>query len=414
MTRPGKRGVLMMLILGGAYFFSNFHRLALAVLSETISAEMQLTSMQIGTLGSAIFYSYALMQIPCGFFADRISARKIITVACILTAGSTVLFAVSSSFPLMVAARVLTGAATALIYVPALSAIRNHFGDSSFGSMTGIMVAMGQMGSVCASTPLKILSDVLGWQITFIAIGIVTLLLALGAWLLILDTQPAPAAPSMATKNAERRGIRIPMIGWAIVIWFFITAGTRLSFQSLWGNLFFTEGRLYSSSSSSVFLMCMSIGCILGSVLLGKLCDVIGNIRTLIIGTVVLALGWEALACIPLGGTVWTVCSMLSCVVIGAAGAGTFTAGFSSIRLYSSKEKTGILTGINNSAAFIGSAVFTQFAGEYANMLPVEGIQAQYTGLMTTFFVICLAAALLVWSVDRHNTKGECSAKTGV
>src|SRR5699024_5350933 len=68
----GLRPVLMVVVLGMAYFFSNFHRLSLSVIGDVIAVDYDLTSQQLATLGSAIFYSYALMQIPCGFIADRV------------------------------------------------------------------------------------------------------------------------------------------------------------------------------------------------------------------------------------------------------------------------------------------------------------------------------------------------------
>lgn len=163
----GLRPVLMVVVLGMAYFFSNFHRLSLSVIGDVIAVDYDLTSQQLATLGSAIFYSYALMQIPCGFIADRVPAKRLIAGSCVLAAGATLWFAYASGFTSLVLARVLTGLATALVYVPSLAVIRKQFGDRRYGTMTGIIVAMGQLGSVCASAPLKFLADQFSWRFAF-------------------------------------------------------------------------------------------------------------------------------------------------------------------------------------------------------------------------------------------------------
>ena len=108
----GLRPVLMVVVLGMAYFFSNFHRLSLSVIGDVIAVDYDLTSQQLATLGSAIFYSYALMQIPCGFIADRVPAKRLIAGSCVLAAGATLWFAYASGFTSLVLARVLTGLAT--------------------------------------------------------------------------------------------------------------------------------------------------------------------------------------------------------------------------------------------------------------------------------------------------------------
>lgn len=398
-AKPGLRAVVMVAVLGAAYLFSNFHRLSLSVIGNVIAEDYGLSTLQLGTLGSAIFYSYALMQIPCGFIADKISARKLVTASCAMTALSTVWFSYADSFPALVAARILTGISTAMIYVPALAAIRKQFGDRIFGTMTGVMVAMGQLGSLCASAPLKFLTDRFGWRSTFLMIGGISLVLALAAWLLILEPKAEPAARMQPAKKTNWRAA-FTMGGLSIAVWFFITGGTRLSFQSLWGLRFFVQSVQTTASQSSLYLMYISIGCILGSMIFGRVADRIGNIRTVVCSTGLFALLWVALAALQPQTPTWIIFSV--CMLMGAAGAGGFTVGFSCIRLFVSKENTGVITGINNCSAFMGSAIFTQLSGSLMGLSPAAAPRGQFQFLFLVFAALSTACAVFVAVANRR------------
>ena len=168
---------LMMAALGLAYFFSNFHRLSLGVLGDEMAADFGLSAAELGILGSAFFYTYAVMQIPSGLLSDKVSAKYLIAGSCLICGLSTIWFGHSGNFAGLVAARALTGLAGAFVYVPALSTIRYWFGDKKLGTMTGILVAMGQIGAASASAPLKLISDALGWRDSFSIIGYISLVL---------------------------------------------------------------------------------------------------------------------------------------------------------------------------------------------------------------------------------------------
>ena len=387
----------MIAVLGMAYFFSNFHRLALGVIGDMIAADYHLTERQLSALGSAIFYSYALMQIPGGWIADRIPAKKIIVGSCVLTAAATLWFAWAGDFASLVLARILTGLATALVYVPALTVIRKQFGDGTYGTMTGIMVAMGQLGSVCASAPLRALSDRWSWQTAFLVIGGISLILAAAAWRLVLD--PKPAGESAARrKTGWKAAFSAGSLG--VAAWFFVTGGTRLSFQSLWGTRYFTQALELDASASSWYLMLISIGCIAGSVLLGKCADKIGSLKTLVCSTTVFAALWACLALVRPGASPGILAAL--CLLLGAMGAGGFTVGFSCIRLFAGRENTGIVTGVSNCCAFLGSAVFTQVNGELLLLAPAGDAGGQFSFLLGLFCLLSLAATAAVAIINRR------------
>lgn len=390
------RMVIMMVVLGLAYFFSNFHRLSLGVVSDTIQTEFQLSTTQLGLLGSALFYPYAIMQLPSGFIGDRVPANKLIAASCILTACSTLLFSVSQQFSLLVVARMMAGVATALVYVPALAAIRRKFGDAVYGTMVGIMVSLGQIGAVCASAPLQFLTNVLGWRKAFFIIGCLTVILSIGCWLFIDDNKN-----SSQTKQKKENAWKMVVQPFAIalIVWFFITGGSRLSFQSLWGGKFFTEALSMSPDASSIMLMCISIGCIVGASILGSISDRIGSTKTVIFSSLIFVCTWIAYAVCKENSSRLFIGAVG--ILLGAFGAGGFTVGFSCISLFAKKQYTGTITGIVNFFTFTGSAIFTQVCGSFMESLPVSTARGQFQVLFICFAAASLIVTLVLWGSGR-------------
>lgn len=399
-TNSSMRLFLMMAVLGLAYFFANFHRLSMGVASDIIQAEFSLTTTQLGLLGSALFYPYAVMQLPSGIIADRVATNKLITFSCLLTAASTLLFSVSESFPLLVIARMMAGVGTALVYVPALAAIRRQFGDAVFGTMTGIMVSMGQLGAVCASAPLKYFMSFLGWRKAFFIIGAITVVLSIACWFLIVDNNKKEEAKNV--KKGAWKSILQPF-AISVILWFFMTGGSRLSFQSLWGGKFFTGALGMTPETSSLMLMCISIGCIVGASILGNISDKIGSVRTVILATFVFALTWIMYGLCGEDANVLVVGT--AGLVLGTVGAGGFTVGFSCIRLFAAKENTGTITGIVNFFTFMGSAIYTQVCGDFMEMLPTDSTITQFRILFVFFTVTAVLTTVLLWNTDKKRKR---------
>ena len=394
---PSKmRLYLMVAALGLAYFFSNFHRLSLGVLGDVMAADFGLSAAELGILGSAFFYTYAVMQIPSGVLSDKVGTKYLISGSCLISGLATIWFGHSGFIEGLIAARAVTGLAVAFVYVPALAAIRYWFGDKRLGTMTGLLVAMGQIGAVSASTPLKLVSDALGWRNSFAVIGYISLALCLLAVFTILN----PAKKERVVKEKKRGEWKIAFrpAAFCICIWFFFTGGARLSFQSLWGNRFFTTYLENTPIQSSTNLMWISVGCIFGAMVLGRVSDKLGSVRTLVLSTAIYALIW--LAMLGLKPDSPEIFMALNSFAIGFLGAGSFTVGFTCVREFATASNTGFLTGVNNCGCFFGSAVFTQVCGSFVELFP-DGHQG-FFWLLVGFAVLCILSAFLVGVLNRE------------
>lgn len=396
---PNTKVILMVFTLGIAYFFSNFHRLSLGIIGNEISSDFNLTSAQLGFLGSIFFYAYGAMQIPSGIIVDKMGAKTIITLSCVLTAISTFAFSLSTNLTALIITRGLTGLAVAFIYVPALTALRQWFDDKVLGTMIGILTSMGQLGSVFASVPLRIATDMFGWRNTFRIISYITFILSILILTNVMNKNKVHDNSGKIGNNMSNNKCMHNPGFLSIALWFFFAGGTRMAFQGLWGSQYFTKVLESSGEFSSVLLMLISIGCVIGAIISGRLADRYGSIKTLIISSIIIAIIWFIMT--GFNSNTPVVFLVLICLTLGVAGSGGFTIAFSCVREFSGKSNTGVLTGINNCAAFFGSAVITQYSGIVVGMLENFSLNTRYTILLFSFGVICSIMTLCITNFNK-------------
>ena len=170
---------LIFWILAVSYVLVYFHRLCPAVVAVDMMQDLRAGGPLLGLLGSAYFYPYAIMQLPAGLLSDSWGPRRAITLFFIVAfAGSFVLGMAPSVFVAIVG-RTLVGLGVSMLFVPTMKVLAEWFRVREFATMTGILMAMGGIGSLTAATPLAVLSTWMGWRLSFVFVGGITLVLAI-------------------------------------------------------------------------------------------------------------------------------------------------------------------------------------------------------------------------------------------
>ena len=97
---PSASGWLAVRIFGclaAGYFMSYGLRSVNAVLAPELSADLGLTHSQLGSLSSAYFLAFALMQLPLGVWLDRFGPRRVNAVLMVLAGLGCACFAMAQS-----------------------------------------------------------------------------------------------------------------------------------------------------------------------------------------------------------------------------------------------------------------------------------------------------------------------------
>ncbi len=274
-------------VLAGAYFFVMFHRFCTAVMAGDLTADLGLDPATLGFLSSMYLLGYAAVQIPVGILSDKWGARKTISLFLLLASLGAYAFGQATSFETAVISRWLVGAGVGCVYVPALKLIGCWFGSEAFVFMTGMMLAVGNLGALSSTWPLAVIKDIWGWRATMEVVSIITLVIVVLIWLLVKDHPPEseqaniettepPAEIQSATENtaspSSPTGLRIMLKSkrfWAITLYFFAFETTIISFQGLWAGPFLK--RVYQMPDNEVgyALTWLALGLMIGAVVSG-------------------------------------------------------------------------------------------------------------------------------------------------
>ncbi|NIS60520.1 MAG: MFS transporter [Proteobacteria bacterium] len=370
---------LIFVVLAIGYVLVYFHRVSSAVVASELAEAFHLSGAILGVLASAYFYPYAIMQLPAGLLSDSLGPRKAVTLSTLIAALGAVLFGISPTVSLAITARIFIGLGVAVIFIPAMKIFAEWFLPREFAMMTAILMIIGGLGWLSASTPLALLTLWLGWRLAFIMIGLGTLLLAILSWSIIRDRPQDMGLPSLAEMDVSKssaipgksrigllEGMRIVLCQrhfWPLAIWFFFNSGTIFGFGGLWGGPFMMEVYGLNKAETANILMMIPVGIITGSPLLSFISDrVIQGRKPVLIGSaIVLILTWIPLAFFA--ARLGTVILALICFLMGVFSGGIVVIAFTTTKELFPTAITGTSTGTVNLFPFFGGAVFQPLMG---------------------------------------------------
>lgn len=400
---------LIFWILAFGYILVYFHRLCPAVVAEDMRRDLEAGGGLLGLLGSAYFYPYALMQIPAGLLSDSWGPRKTITLFfCVAFIGSVVLGAAPNVY-VAIAGRTLVGIGVAMLFVPTLKVLAEWFRIKEFAMMTGILMAMGGIGSYTAAAPLAYISTWIGWRQSFVLVGAFTLVLGGLVWAFVRDRPsamgwPSPAADSssgpaepISLGNGIRKVLSEPRF-WPLASWFFFTCAIFFSFIGLWGGPYLMQVYGLTKAQAGHILSLAAMGMIAGSPLLSWLSNQVfkGRKPVLIMASIFM---------VTVTGILYLFTSRiplpfyyLICLIVGIFSGAIVTIGFTTNKELFPVSIAGTATGLVNFFPFAGGAVFQVVLGV---VLDRQGMSAQGEFLLKGFqhgllaLFLCGAAALI-------------------
>ncbi len=412
-------------ILALAYFFVYFHRVSSAI----VSADLQITfavstAASIALLSSVYFYAYTVMQLPSGLLTDNWGPRKTVSLFTLVAAAGAILTGIASTFETVIAGRLLIGIGVAMVYIPTMKILAAWYRKNEFASLSGILLAVGNIGALSAAGPLALISDALGWQQVFIILGVITLVLAALAWMIIRDRPSDMNLPSIQEIEAMELGELAPEVKttekipmhralkmtfgagmkfWPLAIWFFFMYGSIMVYQGLWAGPFFHDILGWDRPTYGLVLTFIGIGMILGCPTAGYISDKILKSRkkVLIIGTVVYTIIW-AIIWMTAGHITSTEAYMAINFAFGFFG-GFFVVSYAQIKELFPLSIVGTSTAALNIFPFAGGAILQQVSGLMLATSSLESYQSLWL-----FMLICMIIATVValLSKEKEPDKG--------
>jgi MFS family permease len=164
-----RRKVLAMTVTLAAITYLD--RVAIGVARPHIARDLQLDATQMGYVFSAFYLSYALFEIPTGWWGDRVGTRRVLTRIVCWWSSFTVITGFAFSYPSLLAVRFLFGAGEAGAWPNVARTFSRWFPRRERGTVQGIFF-MGAhlMGGL---TPLlaTALLGFMDWRTMFVLFG---------------------------------------------------------------------------------------------------------------------------------------------------------------------------------------------------------------------------------------------------
>jgi len=151
-------------VLSFGYLLVYFHRLCPAVVAVAMMKDLNATGALTGFLGAAYFYPYAVMQLPAGLLSDSWGPRNTITLFFSIALVGAIILGLAPTVFIAILGRTLVGLGVAMLFVPTMKILAEWFHAREFAIMTGILMAVGGLGSLVSATPLVWLSSLIGWR----------------------------------------------------------------------------------------------------------------------------------------------------------------------------------------------------------------------------------------------------------
>jgi MFS family permease len=201
-----KRPWSIVCLLFTASLINYLDRATISFALPLISRDFHLTSASKGLLLSSFFWSYALMQIPIGWCADRFNLRWLYAGAFTIWSFAQALTGLAGSLTALLAFRILLGVGES-IYLPGGTKIVSLlFSPKERGLPSGLFDFGTRTGLVLEGILVPWLLVHFGWRRTFLILGF-TALVWIAPWFWVFPRRLQATDPSLAPIERARRPV---------------------------------------------------------------------------------------------------------------------------------------------------------------------------------------------------------------
>src|SRR3979490_637061 len=245
-TFPHRRGLIIVTTFATAYAPSHFFRASNVTIGLDLMRDLAIGPEALGALTGAFFFGFAAMQIPCGFFFDHFGPRRTVAGMLVLATIGGIIFTLAPSWPMLLTGRVLMGCGFGAMLIGSMVVISRWFPPDRFSTLIAMVMSIGLLGNLVATTPLAWASPAVGWRAVFGGAVLFTALAAVAVWLVVRD---APSGHPFLARTAEPprqmlqgllEVLRNPRLRPILALNFCNYACT-FTVQGLWGGPFLRE-----------------------------------------------------------------------------------------------------------------------------------------------------------------------------
>lgn len=367
-SHVGARRVVFGLALA-SFVLSFFHRTAPAAIAGELTRAFSISSTVLGTLAATYFYVYTVLQIPVGVLADTLGPRRILATGSAIAAAGSLLFALAPVWEVAAVGRTLVGIGVSVAFIAVLKLSAVWFPPGKFATLAGVTMFAGNLGAVIAGAPLAWVVTQTSWRTVFVALAVLSGLLALATWLRVRDrpeelglpavNPPPSAAAHVPWKRAVTRVLANPAT-WPPFVVNLGVGGSFLAFAGLWAVPYLQQvhgmSRVHAAQHSSLLLL----GVAFGSMAIGIISDRLRSRRGVMRAAVLLyTLSW-----LPwLAHVQWPHWATLAWFLLMGLLIPGFTLSWTIAKEANAPQYSGIATSVVNTGIFLGAGILQPLVG---------------------------------------------------
>ena len=278
-----------------AYSLYYVCRMSINVVKQPLIDDGILSAGQLGLIGSALLFVYAIGKFMNGFIADYCNIRRFMATGLFISALMNLLMGALGLFSSMIPMIVIFVSFAVLWGIngwmqsmgsgPGVISLSRWFSRSKRGTYYSIFSSSPYIGEFISYNILAVVVAWLGWQAGFIVAALAGLAGAAIILLFVSDTPESKGLPSiqeisgeeltkedkMATKDLQKMVLKHPGI-WVIALSSAFIYITKYAVAG-WGVLFLQKARGFELAEASQVIAFSAVFGILGTVLAGWLSD---------------------------------------------------------------------------------------------------------------------------------------------
>lgn len=211
---------LGLLTLAGAVFLSVTSEMLPTGLLPEISRSLEVSQSQVGLLVTWFALTVVATSTSLTYLTRRLSRHGLVVAVLVVLAISNVLTAVAPSYELVAAARVLGGLAHGLFWAVVGAYAAHLVPKPQIGRAVAITISGGTLAFVFGVPLGTAAGHALGWQLSFIGLGVLMLVGAVLVWRFLppVDHPARDAAPATDATPRPPRPRRDPTIASVALI----------------------------------------------------------------------------------------------------------------------------------------------------------------------------------------------------
>ena len=414
-----------------AYSLYYVCRMSLSVVKQPLIDEGVLTAGQLGVIGSALLFVYAVGKFMNGFIADYCNIRRFMFTGLAISAAVNLLMGILGIINGSVAIPVgaifflfailwgINGWMQSMGAAPGVINLSRWFPQSKRGTFYSIFSASPYLGEFISFILTGLIVGAVGWQWGFVAAALAG---AAGAVLILLtvsDTPESKGLPSiqqlsgepvkpvdkMPTRELQRMIFRHPGI-WVIALSSAFIYITKYAIAG-WGVLFLQKERAFTLEEATQIIAFSAILGVLGTVLAGWLSDKVFNSDRIKPAILSGALAFISLALFLFAGGGYIMNIVYVSVFSRAMGVlYCIVAGLMAVDIVPRKA-TGAALGIVGISSYVAAGLQDITSGyliEY-NTMQVDGVDVYNFGPVSYFWLLAALVSFILPVVNWKKMK---------